>query len=445
MIFQKKLNLLFLIVFIFVISVAANAQITTIIPTGDSWKYLDNGTDQGTAWRTTTFNDSSWAQGNAELGYGDNDETTLVAHGPIGNQAYITTYFRKLFNISNPASFSSIDLEALRDDGAVVYINGVEVWRDNMPAGTINYLSLAPSAIAWPNETSWHQFSISPLYLVPGNNVIAVEIHQSGPTTSDLSFNLKMGGNTATPSVIVDRGPYLQTATKNSIIIKWRTNIATDSKINFGTSPGNLIQQAVDYDFRTNHEVHITGLNPATVYYYTIGNNYFTSVSEAPEVYFKTNPVTGTVAPYRFWVIGDAGTGTVNQRNVRDGFSLYNNHQHVDGWLMLGDNAYGNGTNVTRTATRQVCFRTCTKQHSVTLFYGRLQAIMITITTFRSHPLLPILIFSHCLQMLKPVVFPLVQKNIIHTITAIFTLSCSTATMKTALPQVPWHNGCKVI
>lgn len=341
----KSIPSLFCIFFAFAIGIGASAQTTTIIQAGDSWKYLDNGTDQGTAWRTPTFNDSAWAQGNAELGYGDNDETTLVAHGPIANEAYVTTYFRKSFNIVNPALYSSINLEVLRDDGAVVYVNGVEVWRSNMPSGTINYLTLASNAIAWPNETTWHQFTISPLHLVPGNNVIAVEIHQSGPTTSDLSFNLKMEGNTSIPSVVVDRGPYLQTATENSIVIKWRTTSATDSKITFGTSLGNLTQQALDYDFKTNHEVHITGLNPATVYYYTIGTNYTTFVNEAPEVYFKTNPVLGTVAPYRFWVIGDAGTGTVHQRGVRDGFSLYNNHQHVDGWLMLGDNAYGNGTN----------------------------------------------------------------------------------------------------
>jgi len=61
---------------------------------GDSWKYLDDGSNQGTAWRTPGFNDSSWAEGNAELGYGDGDEATVVSYGPSSNNKYITTYFR---------------------------------------------------------------------------------------------------------------------------------------------------------------------------------------------------------------------------------------------------------------------------------------------------------------------------------------------------------------
>jgi hypothetical protein len=342
---RKKAHLLSFIVLVFAMYTSTHAQTTTIIPPGSSWKYLDNGTDQGTAWRAGTFNDSGWAQGNAELGYGDNDETTLVAHGPDPNNAYITTYFRKAFTVSNPAAFTELQLEVLRDDGAVVYINGIEVWRSNMPANTINYQTLASSAIAWPNETSWHQFTISPLYLVPGNNVIAVEIHQSDPGTSDLSFNLKMDAGTSLPNVSVDRGPYLQMATENSIIIKWRTSIATDSKVMYGTNLGSLTQQSLGYDFTTEHEVHLSGLNPSTSYYYTIGNNFTTFVSEASDVYFKTSPVTGAIAPYRFWVIGDAGMGDNNQRAVRDGFYGVNNHQHIDGWIMLGDNAYGNGVN----------------------------------------------------------------------------------------------------
>lgn len=341
---NNKLIQLFSILFLFTV-VNTKAQITTIIPAGDTWKYLDNNSDQGTAWRTTTFNDAGWAQGNAELGYGESDETTMVAHGPHPDTAYTTTYFRKSFNVNNPALFTSLNLGVLRDDGAVVYLNGIEVWRSNMPAGAITYQTYASTAIAWPNETTWHASTLSPLYLIPGNNVIAVEIHQSDPGTSDLSFNLKLEGNGTPQTILMDRGPYLQLATENSIIIKWRTTIATDSKVMFGTSLGSLTQQALDYDFRTDHEVQITGLNPSTVYYYTIGTNSVTLVNESANVYFKTSPVAGTVAPYRFWVIGDAGMGNNNQRSVRDGFAGFNNNQHIDGWIMLGDNAYGNGVN----------------------------------------------------------------------------------------------------
>lgn len=352
--FICKSRQLLLLGFIILLCNNIIAQTVTIIPAGDTWKYLDNGSDQVIAWTTPSYNDSNWAQGNAELGYGDNDEATVVSFGSNINNPYITTYFRKSFTVNNPSVFTTLNLSLLRDDGAVIYINGIEVWRDNMPSGNINYLTAAASAIAWPNETTWHPLVLSPLYLLPGTNVIAVEIHQSGTTSSDLSFNLKLEGNTATQNIVLERGPYLQTATANSIIIKWRTDIATDSKIRYGTTLGNLNQLATDPYLKTDHEVHITGLNPATIYYYTIETNSSILMDEAADMYFKTSPATGTIAPYRFWVIGDAGMGNNDQRAVRDGFINYNNHQHIDGWIMLGDNAYGNGTN----DGNQTCYQT---------------------------------------------------------------------------------------
>ena len=72
---------------------------TTIVPAGSTWKYLDNGSNQGTAWRAAGFNDSSWSSGPAELGYGDGDENTVVGFGPDSSNKYRTTYFRKTFNV----------------------------------------------------------------------------------------------------------------------------------------------------------------------------------------------------------------------------------------------------------------------------------------------------------------------------------------------------------
>src|SRR4026209_259996 len=72
---------------------AVRAADTILVPTGATWKYLDNGTDQGTAWRATSFNDSTWPSGPAQLGYGDGDESTTLGFGPDANNNFITTYF----------------------------------------------------------------------------------------------------------------------------------------------------------------------------------------------------------------------------------------------------------------------------------------------------------------------------------------------------------------
>lgn len=166
---------------------------TSIVPRGASWKYLDNGTNAGTAWRALAFNDAGWKTGNAQLGYGDGDETTVVNSGPSGNK-FITTYFRHVFNVANPAQFTNLGLQLLRDDGAVVYLNGTEVYRTNMPSGAISFTTLASSATADLHEFSYYGTFLPASLLVPGNNILAIEIHQDSPTSSDISMECQLLG-----------------------------------------------------------------------------------------------------------------------------------------------------------------------------------------------------------------------------------------------------------
>ncbi|MFN3342782.1 MAG: metallophosphoesterase, partial [Flavobacteriales bacterium] len=332
----------FLLFFFFGFLTLTNAQ-TVLIPVGSGWKYLDNGTDQGTSWVQSGFNDASWASGIAELGYGDGDENTVVSYGSNSGNKHITTYFRKTFSVANPALFSSLLLEWVKDDGIIIYINGNEVLRQNMPTGPVNYQSLAPGTIAWPNEDDWNSATISAAHLVAGTNVIAAEIHQDSPSSSDISFNLRLSGNTSPLNATVVRGPYLQNGNQQHIIVRWRTNVPGDSKVRYGISPLNLNLTATNTQFSTEHEVVITGLQPETKYYYEIGDNT-TWYGSSSFQYFQTLPLEGKVAPYLFWVIGDAGTGNDNQRAVRDAMLHYAGSSHFDAWIMLGDNAYEGGS-----------------------------------------------------------------------------------------------------
>jgi lamin tail-like protein/CotH protein/Big-like domain-containing protein len=169
---------------------AASAQ-TSLVPTNAVWKYLDDGSDQGVAWRTGSFIDSSWSNGVPQLGYGDGDETTVVGFGPDLNNKYITTYFRHTFNVPNASALTNLLIRLLRDDGAVVYINDNEVLRDNMPAGQILFSTLASTTVEDATV-----FAIpSPSLLVNGANVIAVEIHQSVTNSTDISFGFELIAN----------------------------------------------------------------------------------------------------------------------------------------------------------------------------------------------------------------------------------------------------------
>lgn len=166
---------------------------TTLVPKGAIWKYLDNGSDQGLLWHSPAFDNSSWGSGPAQLGYGDGDEATVVSYGSNPWKRYITTYFRHSFVVTDASSFSGLTLRLLRDDGAVVYLNGVEVFRSNMPSGTITYTTLASSATS--QENVFRETALSASLLLNGVNVIAVEVHQSSGGSSDLSFDLELVGS----------------------------------------------------------------------------------------------------------------------------------------------------------------------------------------------------------------------------------------------------------
>lgn len=168
--------------------------VQTPVSFGDDWKYLDDGSNQGTAWRAPSFNDSSWASGATELGYNQANTNTTISFGADEDDKHITTYFRKQFTVSNLSEITAAEIGLVRDDGAVVYLNGNEIQRINLPASptVITYTTEADDAISSANEPVPVIFSFSPSDLVEGTNTLAVEMHQAAPTSSDLSFNLEL-------------------------------------------------------------------------------------------------------------------------------------------------------------------------------------------------------------------------------------------------------------
>ncbi len=168
----------------------------TLIPFGATWKFLDNGTDQGTAWRELAFDDSAWASGPAELGYGDTprDEATIVSFGGNSANKHVTTYFRRAFTAPNVATYTQLRLRLKRDDGGVVYLNGTEIFRSaNMQGNPIAFNTLA--SFTGENDIDSSNVSVSLPLLNAGANVIAVEIHQQARDSSDISFDFELIGS----------------------------------------------------------------------------------------------------------------------------------------------------------------------------------------------------------------------------------------------------------
>jgi hypothetical protein len=161
-----------------------------LIRADSKWRYSDNGKARSTKWRKIGFKaHSKWSVGPAQLGYGDGDEATVINSGPVGDH-HRTSYFRRTFSVTDPDVFSALDIGLVRDDGAVVYVNGVEVLRDNMPSGPISFDTFASRGAS--DEDSFVNFSVPATMLVEGRNVVAVEVHQVSSGSSDLSFNLRL-------------------------------------------------------------------------------------------------------------------------------------------------------------------------------------------------------------------------------------------------------------
>jgi hypothetical protein len=324
-----------------------------LISSGATWNYLDDGSDPGSAWKETGFDDSLWPPGPAQLGYGDGDEATLVGGGPVGNR-FITTFFRHTYNVADPGSIAGLSLRILRDDGAVVFLNGTEVFRTNMPGGSIDSLSRAVLAIGLADELVFHEMALNPAMLVTGNNLLAVEIHQVSPTSTDISFDLELVTASAQPTPSLVRGPYLQLSTPNSMVIRWRTDVPSASRARVGPAPGALDSTFSDLVFRTDHAVEVSGLEPSTLYYYDVGGGTQVLAGGDLDHLLVTSPVPDSREWVRIWVIGDSGQCAQNQLGCDDATAVADaflaQAGYADLWLMLGDNAYTTGTDAQYTA-----------------------------------------------------------------------------------------------
>lgn len=350
---------------VFDMELIGNIAPVSVIAYGASWKYLDNGSNQGTAWQGTGFNDASWKTGNAKFGYGDAATTVVYSGCPPSNYPgaenpsppdcgtkYITTYFRKTFNITGLSTYASFTFNVVRDDGYVIYINGNEVGRDNMPGGTITYTTGATTGLGAPAETTPVTFNVSSCsgYFVEGNNTIAVEIHQNNGGSTDLGFNLELIGNkTVGGTPTLTRGPYLQVGSETGITFRWRTNTACYGRVKVGPSNGTYTTATVDETCpTTEHIVRVTGLTADTKYFYEVSATDGTILQGAADNFFTTNPPANTTRKIKVIAFGDCGRGDVGRQN--DNLSVYQNFLTTNGidapdaWILMGDNAYFQGT-----------------------------------------------------------------------------------------------------
>lgn len=196
---------------LFVSAAGLQAQTQLLHPTTTQWNYLSQTTDPGlpAEWNTASFDDSSWAIGSALFG----NETqypypvATAITGPSGGGP-LTSYFRTKFTWNGTTTGVVLTGTNYIDDGDVVYLNGVEITRFNMPAGPPTYATTAPVANpgGYPNVNNGEpvlvimQIPLDTMTngnanpLVQGENVLAVEIHNQGTGSSDTAFAMSLYG-----------------------------------------------------------------------------------------------------------------------------------------------------------------------------------------------------------------------------------------------------------
>ncbi len=304
----------------------ASPSTVTMFGRNSNWKYYAQNTNLlsiPTPYYSPSYNDSTWASGNGILGFGETYLTTEFASN--GGYSY---YFRKTFNLSqDPATITSLTLDATYDDGYVVYINGQEVTRRSMSAGSYTY---STAGLNHESNQVYETIDLSSQIdkLVQGNNIIAVDVHNVSSGSTDIVWDASLSyltgqpdpPNTPTPTNTPTQTntpnpsgsnmlvyPYLGNTTTSSVAISWVTDNSGTGEVHYSQdqSYGNVVVATSSFqDGRYWYSATITGLDANTTYYYKVFNNGF-NMTPWPIVTFTTSPdATGT--SYKFLVVGDS-------------------------------------------------------------------------------------------------------------------------------------------
>lgn len=167
-----------------------------LLPYGSTWRYHDRGTDPGRGWPTPAFDDRAWSAGAAKLGYGGDGEVTVLSYGDDERHKHAAAYFRTTFVVDREmaarAKGGVLVARMIHDDGAALYLNGVELVRTGLSPHATHRDWALQVVQRGRGELKGQVFRLPAKALQPGKNVLAAEVHQADPTSSDLAFELEL-------------------------------------------------------------------------------------------------------------------------------------------------------------------------------------------------------------------------------------------------------------
>ncbi|MBR1666933.1 MAG: CotH kinase family protein, partial [Bacteroidaceae bacterium] len=256
---------------------------SSVFSEGSDWKYYDSGSLDDKNWTTTTYSDASWKSGNAPIGYGKNQNTETAKN-------LTCYYFRKSFTLNNaPASSDEYTLDFTIDDGMIVYVNGTEAGRYNMPSGNVNYNTVATSYA--PNNPDTGTMTIKGSLFKRGKNVIAVEVHNNSTSSTDILWDASLSSivqNTSDVKYVSTEAEYtLPTSGKQQLVAVFE-EISADDLLAEGITPVRVNEVSAansmyinDY-FKKNDWVELYNTTAEDI---NIAGMYISDNAEKPQKY----------------------------------------------------------------------------------------------------------------------------------------------------------------
>lgn len=207
------------------------------------WRFWDRGVHPGPGWYATEYDDFRWSSGSSEFGFGEGDEFTLIATGTSQTNPVTTVYFRTTFSLPPLFPVDSVRLQLKVDDGAIVYLNGQEIYRYNLPSAGVT--EFTPAARALDDGQTFHSILLTNVALMPVDNLVAVEVHQEAELRDDLSFDLEIvaGGHSWGIGSDAARIPYFywDPSLGERPVVEYKTDIVASVWTPLAAPAGRLV------------------------------------------------------------------------------------------------------------------------------------------------------------------------------------------------------------
>jgi len=310
-----------IVVVLFGLAALARADEIALVRVGDAWRFWPGTAEPSwpvTAWRQADFDDSGWAEGRSGFSR-TADEATHLRY----DVSYRSVYFRRRFTVADPASVKWLVLRIDYDDGFVAYLNGTEIARAGLSGDPVPFDAYATDHPR--GNTVELDVSQARELLVPGTNVLAIQLHASASSPSSMVLVPELLAN-------FQRGPFVQDVTIQGATIEWHTPVPTTGEVECWADDWSGILY-FDRRLTNRHVFVLTGLQRGTRYAYRVRSRLADTVAESPLFWFRTSQPAG---PVRFLVLGDSGGGWLPQFELADLMAA----EEVDLVLHTGDLIY---------------------------------------------------------------------------------------------------------